>query len=81
MRTSATTNTLEQLVNKSIRLDNKLYQLRLETAQYSERSHQPNHRKRQQDYIHTTQVKRTARYYTSNKPEEMHVNSVTREKT
>jgi hypothetical protein len=32
MRTSATTNTLEQLVNKSICLDNKLYQLQLETA-------------------------------------------------
>jgi hypothetical protein len=53
MRTSATTNTLEQLVNESIRLDNKLYQLRLETAQYLGRGHQPNHRKRRQDYICT----------------------------
>jgi hypothetical protein len=81
MRTSATTDTLEQLVDESIRLDNELYQLRLETAQYSGRGHQPNHGKRRQDYVRTTQVKRTAGYYTSNKPEEMHVDSVTREKT
>jgi hypothetical protein len=39
MRINATTNTLDKLINKSIQINNKLYQLRLETKSYRKASH------------------------------------------
>jgi hypothetical protein len=38
MRSGATTETLDQLINKAIRIDNDLYELKLEEQAYLARS-------------------------------------------
>jgi hypothetical protein len=42
MRTNAETETLDQLIDESIRIDNKLYQLKLETESFRNKSYKPN---------------------------------------
>jgi hypothetical protein len=79
MRTSVVTDTLDQLINEAIRIDNELYQLRLEVQGHRRENHQPNKGKRRQDYVRTTTTRRTAGHYTSNGPEQMHLDSVSKE--
>lgn len=80
MRSSAAVDTLDQLIDEAIRLDNELYQLQQETQGYRRKEHHhPNKGKRRQDYVRTTNSYRTAGHYTSQGPEQMHLDSVTRE--
>lgn len=80
MRSSAATDTLDRLIDEAIRLDNELYQIQQETQGYKKREHHhPNKGKRRQDYVRTTHSNRTAGHYTSSGPEQMHLDSVTKE--
>jgi hypothetical protein len=80
MRTNASTDTLDQLIDESIRLDTELYQLRQENKAYGQGRHErrPNQGKPRSNYVQTRQTTRTAGYYTSKDPERMHIDAIER---
>ena len=77
MRTSAVTDTLDALIAEAIRIDNALYELRMEQKSFGKESTRQNTGKRR-TYVRTSQNTRTAGIYTSNRPEPMHVDNVNR---
>jgi hypothetical protein len=79
MRTNAVTETVDELIDESIRIDNELYQLKLETGSFERKGHTPNQGRPRQDIVRTTQT-RTRGYYTSNRPEAMHLDSIAKGK-
>lgn len=78
MRTNASISNLDDLIEESIRVDDELYQLRLETTGHRKGGQHPNQGRRRQDFVRTTQTTRASGYYTSPRPEPMHLDSVTR---
>jgi hypothetical protein len=78
MRTGIKIETLDALIDESIRLDNELYQFRMENRAYGfgrQPPRLPNQGKTRR-HVQTTRNTRAAGYYTSNDPEPMHVDAV-----
>jgi hypothetical protein len=91
IRSGATTETLDQLINKAIRIDNNLYKLKLKEQAYSARS-RLNRQEPRKTKVVQNQGRRQfqpnqgqrrfnprpqqARYYQSRGPEPMHLNTI-----
>jgi hypothetical protein len=79
MRSGASINTLEELLNESIRIDNELYELELEERSFHRRGNSANTGKKRFAYSKVTRGTHTAGHYTSNRPEAMHLDNINRE--
>ena len=82
LRSGAATDTLDQLIEESIRIDNELYEFELESRAYQPRDNKPRNAPNRANHGKTRKAYKPKTYghYQSQEPEPMHIDTIQRGK-